>query len=105
MIKKIADNWIVIFFIMNDLMSQNSTYVFLTLIKTLIRDSFIRLSLIRPWIRMNRKKKQAKTVTKKKKQNMHGIHRHQAKREEKIRTEARNRNSVRICEGMSATCL
>jgi hypothetical protein len=35
MIKKIADNWIVICFIKNDLMSQNSTYVFLTLIKTL----------------------------------------------------------------------
>ncbi len=93
MIKKIADNWIVIFFIMNDLMSQNSTYVFLTLIKTLIRGPFIRLSLIQPWIRMNRKK-QTKTVMKKKKQNMHGMRRHQAKREERMRTETRNRNSV-----------
>jgi hypothetical protein len=40
-----------------------------------------------------------------KKQNMRGMHRHQAKRREKMRTEAMNRKSVQTCESISVTCL
>jgi hypothetical protein len=72
--------------------------------KSVLEGPFIRLSMIRSETRINRKR-QTNADMKKKKQNMHGMYRHQAKRKERMRTEARNRSSVRTCEGMSATCL
>ncbi len=70
--------------------------------RCLLEGSFIRLSRIRFLIRMNWKK----TNTLEEKESKHAWNAQTSNQEkERMRTEARSRNSVRTCEGMSITCL
>ncbi len=64
--------------------------------KSVLEGPFIRLSMIRSETRINRKR-QTNADMKKKKQNMHGMYRHQAKRKERMRTEAAYEH-VKACQ-------